>query len=169
GSGIADRAGDARPAGASGGNGAASPGGTRRPAPEAGHGALPDGAIVRGVRYRTTDGWHEVRAPLVIGADGRFSRVRRLAGMELVKSAPPMDVMWFRLPRYPTESPDGRGKLGHGHMMAILNRGDAWQIAYVIAKGSYKEIHDAGLPAFRQSVVDIAPELADRVDTLQDW
>ena len=54
-------------------------------------------------------------------------------------------------------------------MMAILNRGDEWQIAYVITKGGYKEIHDAGLPAFRQAIVELAPEFADRVDTLQDW
>jgi 2-polyprenyl-6-methoxyphenol hydroxylase-like FAD-dependent oxidoreductase len=154
GSGVADRAGDA-PA--------------RGPAPEDGHGALPDDAIVRGVRYRSNDGWHEVRSPLVIGADGRFSRVRRLAGIERVKTAPPMDIMWFRLPRRSTESEDGRGKLGHGHMMVILNRGDEWQIALVIAKGSYKEIHDAGLPAFRKLVAEMAPEYADRVDTLQDW
>jgi len=130
---------------------------------------LPDGAVVRGVRYRTTDGWHEVRSPLVIGADGRFSRVRRLAGIELEKGAPPMDVMWFRLPRYPTESAEGRGKLGRGHMMVVLNRGDDWQIAYVIPKGGYKEIHDAGLPAFRKSIAEMAPEFADRVDQLQDW
>src|SRR4051794_18991469 len=53
------------------------------------HAALSDDAVVRGVRYRSTDGWHEVRAPLVVGADGRFSRVRRLAGVELSKGAPP--------------------------------------------------------------------------------
>src|SRR5581483_10272106 len=161
GSGIADRAAEAHASGttvaqaaASGGNGAAGARRPRRAAAEHGHGALPDGAIVRGIRYRATDGWHDVRAPLVIGADGRFSRVRRLAGMELEKGAPPMDVMWFRLPRYPTEPADGRGKLGRGHMMVILNRGDEWQIAYVIPKGRYKEIHDAGLPAFRRAVAD---------------
>jgi 2-polyprenyl-6-methoxyphenol hydroxylase-like FAD-dependent oxidoreductase len=80
-----------------------------------------------------------------------------------------MDIMWFRLPRRPDESEDARGKLGHGHMMAILNRGDEWQIAYIITKGSYKEIHDAGLPAFREGIVKLAPEFADRVDTLTDW
>jgi len=125
--------------------------------------------IVRGGRYRSNDGWHEVRAPLVVGADGRFSRVRRLAGIELVKGAPPMDVMWFRLPRRPGDGEDASGKIGHGHMMAVLNRGDEWQIAYVIAKGDYKQIHDAGLPAFRQGIAELAPELADRVDHLQDW
>ncbi|MFN8635976.1 MAG: FAD-dependent oxidoreductase [Chloroflexota bacterium] len=134
-----------------------------------GHGPLPDDAIVRGVQYRTKTGRFDVRAPLTIAADGRFSRVRRLAGFELVSSAPPMDILWFRLPRHPSDPEDARGKLAKGHMMVVLNRGDEWQIAYVIPKGGYKEIHDAGLPAFRQSIVELAPEFADRVDALQDW
>ena len=37
---------------------------------------------VRGVRYRTEDGTHEVRARLAVGTDGRFSLLRRLAGLE---------------------------------------------------------------------------------------
>ena len=80
-----------------------------------------------------------------------------------------MDVLWFRLPRHPGDPDEARGKIGKGHLMVILNRGDEWQIAYVIAKGTYKEIHDAGLPAFRQAIAEMAPEFADRVDTLQDW
>jgi 2-polyprenyl-6-methoxyphenol hydroxylase-like FAD-dependent oxidoreductase len=80
-----------------------------------------------------------------------------------------MDVVWFRLPRRSDEPVDGTGKIGHGHMMIVLNRGDEWQIAYVIPKGGYKEIHDAGLPKFRQSIAELAPEFADRVDTLTDW
>lgn len=132
-------------------------------------GTLPADAVVRGVRYRARDGRYEVRAPLTVGADGRFSRVRRLAGIELVKSAPPMDVIWFRLPRRPGDPEEARGRIGRGHLMVLLNRGDTWQIAYVIAKGSYKEIHAAGLPAFRRAVVELAPELADRIDHLQDW
>src|SRR6516162_11719328 len=41
-----------------------------------------EGGTVRGVRYRASGGWHEVRAPLTVGADGRFSRVRHLAGIK---------------------------------------------------------------------------------------
>ena len=131
--------------------------------------SLPDDATVRGIRYRTRDGQHELRAPVTIGADGRFSRLRRLAGFELESSSPPMDVLWFRLPRRPGDPDDASGKIGKGHLMVILNRGDEWQVAYVIAKGDYKEIHDAGLPAFRQAIAELAPEFADRVDQIQDW
>ena len=168
---------ESAPAGGSNGTGAGNATGSgasyprSRPAPPAPDFArtLPEDAIVRGVRYRSKDGQHEVRAPLTIGADGRFSRLRRLAGFTLESSAPPMDVLWFRLPRLAGDSEEARGKIGKGHLMAILNRGDAWQIAYVIAKGAYRDIHDAGLPAFRQAIVDLAPEFADRVEHLQDW
>ena len=131
--------------------------------------SLPEDATVRGVHYRTRGGQHDLRAPLTIGADGRFSRIRRLAGFELESSSPPMDVLWFRLPREPGEPEDTRGKIGRGHLMVILNRGDEWQIAYVIAKGAYKEIHDAGLPAFHRAIAEMAPELAGRVEQITDW
>ncbi|MBW3653418.1 MAG: hypothetical protein KY433_07465 [Actinobacteria bacterium] len=58
------------------------------------------------------------------------------------------------------------GRIAHGHLVATLNRGDEWQVAYVIAKGSYKEIRDAGLPTFRRAVAEVIPEFADRVDAL---
>ncbi|HLV97533.1 MAG TPA: FAD-dependent monooxygenase [Ktedonobacterales bacterium] len=50
--------------------------------------------VVRGVRYCGQDGWHEVRAVLTVGADGRFSRLRALAGFEPIKTSPPIDVLW---------------------------------------------------------------------------
>src|SRR5215208_319947 len=58
-----------------------------------------DDGVIRGVRYESEDGRHEVRAVLTVGADGRGSRVRKLAGFEPVKTSPPMDVLWFKLPR----------------------------------------------------------------------
>ncbi|MCC6178676.1 MAG: FAD-dependent oxidoreductase [Chloroflexi bacterium] len=125
--------------------------------------------VVRGVRYRSRDAEHEIRAPLTVGADGRFSRIRRLAGLDLIKTAPPMDVLWFRLPRYPGDPEDARGKIGHGHLTIVLDRGDVWQIALVIAKGSYQELRTAGLPELRRQIATLMPEFADRVETLQDW
>ncbi len=124
---------------------------------------------VKGVRYRDHAGWHEVRAPLTVGADGRFSRMRRLAGIEPVQTAVPMDVLWFRLPRRPGDPPGAAGRIGKGHVVAMLDRGDQWQIAYGIPKGAYRELHAAGMAALRRSVAEVAPELADRVEHLQDW
>src|SRR6266487_59458 len=128
---------------------------------------------VRGVRYRLHesehDTRHELRALLTVGADGRFSRVRQLAGFEPVKTSPPMDVLWFALPRRPDDPENAIGNIGNGHMIALLNRFEYWQVAYIIPKGSYQQLHAAGLGTLRRSVADRVPLLADRVDTLQEW
>jgi len=130
---------------------------------------LDAGGVVQGVRYRGSDGWHEVRAMLTVAADGRFSRVRQLAGFKLVKTAPPMDVLWFRLPRRTDESDASSGRFVAGHILIILNRGDYWQVGYIIPKGGYQKIRAAGLDGLRQELADIVPQFAGKVDTLQEW
>ncbi|HEY0384621.1 MAG TPA: FAD-dependent monooxygenase, partial [Pyrinomonadaceae bacterium] len=124
---------------------------------------------VRGVRYRSDRGWHEVRSLLTVGADGRASKVRRLAGLVPVKTSPPMDIIWFRLPRKP-EDPEGAfARVGAGHLLVRLDRTDEWQIAYVITKGGWQQVHEAGLAAFRKAIAEVLPEFPERVEHLQDW
>jgi 2-polyprenyl-6-methoxyphenol hydroxylase-like FAD-dependent oxidoreductase len=127
-----------------------------------------DGAI-RGVRYRGHGGWHEVRAILTIGADGRHSRTRQLAEFESIQTSPPMDVLWFRLPRLPEDPSGGRGRLVKGRILVCLERPNDWQIAYVFAKGKYQELRVAGLEALRNSVAEVVPAFKSRLEQLHDW
>lgn len=133
--------------------------------------AVVEGGTVLGARYRGQGGWHEVRAPLTVGADGRFSRTRHWVGCEPIKTSPPMDVLWFRLPKQAgdVEGTGVGGRVKPGRLMAIIDRGDYWQLGYVIFKGSYGELREAGIEALRQSVGELAPEFRDRVHSLQDW
>ncbi|MHC5674437.1 FAD-dependent oxidoreductase [Nostoc sp.] len=131
---------------------------------------IEENGIIRGVRYRGNGGWHEVRSHLTVGADGRFSQVRKLAGMELIETAAPMDLLWFRLPRHPSEPEGLRVRYGSKRVLVTYNTSDGnWQIAAVIPKGSYREIQAAGIEALRQSIVEVVPEFADRVEHLKDW
>jgi 2-polyprenyl-6-methoxyphenol hydroxylase-like FAD-dependent oxidoreductase len=127
-----------------------------------------DDGHVRGVRYRARDGWHEVRTPLVVGADGRFSRLRGLAGLEPVRTASPIDILWFRLPREATD-PAGGAYLGDGGWVALQDRGAQWQLGYSLAKGGYARLRAEGLAALRRSVELRVPWLAGRTDALRDW
>jgi 2-polyprenyl-6-methoxyphenol hydroxylase-like FAD-dependent oxidoreductase len=124
---------------------------------------------VRGVRYRGHEGWHEVRALLVMGTDGRFSRLRKLAGFEPIASSPPMDVLWLRLSRQPDDPHGLVGRIGRGRALICLEREDHWQIGYVIGKGTYQQVRAAGLEALRQAIAETAPDFADRVAELADW
>jgi 2-polyprenyl-6-methoxyphenol hydroxylase-like FAD-dependent oxidoreductase len=126
---------------------------------------------VQGARYQGTDGWHEVRALLTVGADGRFSKVRQLAGIVPVKTSPPMDILWFQLPHLPEDAHSDRvmGGFGGGRMLAVFDRIDYWQIGYVFPKGRYQEVRAAGMEAFRKSIVEIEPGFARHVESLTDW
>jgi 2-polyprenyl-6-methoxyphenol hydroxylase-like FAD-dependent oxidoreductase len=128
---------------------------------------------VRGVRYLSNDGMHEVRASLTVGADGRFSRVRHLAGIEPIQTSAPMDILWFRLPHIPGDLPEAEGRVlggfGAGRMLAVFDRFDYWQVGYVFPKGHYQELRAAGLESLRQSIAQIEPKLAEHAKTLTDW
>jgi 2-polyprenyl-6-methoxyphenol hydroxylase-like FAD-dependent oxidoreductase len=128
-----------------------------------------DGSIVSGVRYHTPDGEGEIRALVTVGADGRTSVVRHAAGLPLDETSPPMDVLWFRLSRRSTDGETVGFRLAPGRFFAVINRTEYWQIAYVIPKGAFDDVRAAGLEAFRRSFAESVPELADRVDEIQDW
>jgi 2-polyprenyl-6-methoxyphenol hydroxylase-like FAD-dependent oxidoreductase len=131
---------------------------------------IEEGGAVRGVRYEDGGGdTRELRALLVVGADGRSSRVRRLSGMVPVKTSPPMDVLWFRLPRRESDGAGVAGRLGRGNILILLDRGEQWQVGYVIPKGTYQKLRAAGLEELRRHVAELAPELGDRVGHLKDW
>ena len=125
--------------------------------------------MIRGVRYEAEDGWHEVRAVLTVGADGRGSRVRRLAGFEPKKTSPPMDVLWFKLPREPDDPEGALGSVGRGHIAILLDRFDYWQAGYVIPKGTYPELRHEGIESLRRSFAELIPEFAERIEHLEDW
>ncbi len=133
---------------------------------------IDEDGVVRGVRYRSPGAWHEVRALLTVGADGRFSRVRQLAGIQPIKTSPPMDVLWFRLPKLPGDEEitgGAFGAFGKGHAFIALDRFDYWQGGYLILKGSYHDVRAAGLEALRQSIVELEPRVAKHVEYLADW
>jgi 2-polyprenyl-6-methoxyphenol hydroxylase-like FAD-dependent oxidoreductase len=130
---------------------------------------IEEDGYIHGVHYRGQDGWHEVRAVLTIGADGRFSRMRRLAGFEPIKTSPSMDVLWFRLPRKTGDPEQSGGRISGGHILVMLNRNDYWQMGYVIPKGGYQQIRAAGLEHLRQAIGEMLPEFADRLNTIQEW
>lgn len=133
---------------------------------------LEEDGVVRGVCYRGPDGVkREVRAGLVVGTDGRFSKVRQLAGLELEKFGAGQDVLWFRLPLHP-DDPSGVNAglyFGPGHYFALLKREDHYQAGYSIPKDGYKEARAVGLEPIKGFIHEHVPWLSDRLDALRSW
>jgi 2-polyprenyl-6-methoxyphenol hydroxylase-like FAD-dependent oxidoreductase len=125
--------------------------------------------MVAGVRAKTPQGTLEIRAPLTIGADGRHSQVRKQAGLEVINIGAPMDVMWMRISRRPSDSMQPFGHVDRGKILVLLNRESYWQCAFVIGKGQADEIRQRGLESFRQEIASLAPFLRDRLEELHDW
>jgi 2-polyprenyl-6-methoxyphenol hydroxylase-like FAD-dependent oxidoreductase len=131
-----------------------------------------EGGVVRGIRYAGDDSVHEVRAQLVVGADGRFSQIRRLAGFEPVKTSAPMDVLWFRLPKLsgePEITSGAFGGIGRGRILVLLERNEYWQSGLVFPKGQYQALHAKGIGAVREQICEIDPRFAKHAETLTDW
>ena len=59
-------------------------------------GLIEEGGRVVGVRATAPEGELEIRADLVVGADGRHSTMRECAGFPVEDIGAPMDVLWFR-------------------------------------------------------------------------
>ena len=130
---------------------------------------IEEGGRVTGLRAMTDAGPLEVRADLVVAADGRASVLRERAGLRVDDLGAPMDVLWFRLSRRPGDPHITMGRFDLGRIFVQINREEHWQCGYVIAKGSAEDVRRRGLDAFRASVVALMPFVADRVAEIADW
>ena len=127
-----------------------------------------NGRVV-GVLANTPDGAIEIRADLIVGADGRHSLIRERAGLQVMNLGAPIDVMWMRISRRSDDPGQTFGHIEPGRILVMLNRGTYWQCAYVIPKGSAEQVRQKGLPAFREAILQLSPFFGNRVEELRDW
>jgi 2-polyprenyl-6-methoxyphenol hydroxylase-like FAD-dependent oxidoreductase len=132
-------------------------------------GLVEEGERVIGVRGTAASGPFEVRADLVVAADGRSSILRERAGLHVEDLGAPMDVLWFRLSRLPGDPAATMGRFDVGRIFVLINRGPHWQCGYVIPKDGAGEVRRRGLEAFRASVAALVPFAADRMGEIRDW
>ena len=124
---------------------------------------------VTGVCAETRDGPLDIACQLTVGADGRGSVLRAKSGLKVEDIGAPMDALWFRLSRKPSDTSETQGRFDRGRIFVMLNRGDYWQCAYVIAKGSLDTMRSAGLDAFRSSLGKLLPVEADRASDITSF
>ncbi|KOV67525.1 FAD-dependent oxidoreductase [Streptomyces sp. MMG1121] len=131
---------------------------------------LVESGRVRGVRYRTAEGRTGVlRARLTVACDGRGSLARALPELGLHHFTCPMDAWWFRLPRQEGDPQGLVGGAGDRFLTAMIDRGDYWQCAGLIPKGTDAERRAAGLDRFQAEFTAAVPWLGDRTRALRSW
>jgi len=132
-----------------------------------GRGLIEEGGRTVGVRATVDGRDEEIRADLVVGADGRHSTVREAMGLKVLDIGAPMDVLWFRLSRKPDESGEVMGRFDAGSALVTLDRGDYWQCAYLIPKGAAERVRADGIDKLRATIARLVPAFADRLQELR--
>jgi 2-polyprenyl-6-methoxyphenol hydroxylase-like FAD-dependent oxidoreductase len=127
------------------------------------------GERVTGCRVQTPDGLLDIRAEITIGADGRHPKVRARADLPVRDLGAPMDVLWMRISQRVSDPAEALGRIEAGRMLVMIDRGDYWQCAFVIPKGSADHVRQRGLLEFRSTIRDLAPWVGERVDELKAW
>jgi len=128
-----------------------------------------DDQRVTGVRVKTPRGELEIRADLVIGADGRHSTIQTRAGLERQDFGVPIDALWMRISKKQGDPQQSFGFFERGKLLVLLDRGDYWQCGFVIPKGGFDKIKARGMQELQNSIVSFAGFLRDRVAELDDW
>ncbi|MBW8904331.1 MAG: FAD-dependent oxidoreductase [Betaproteobacteria bacterium] len=128
-------------------------------------GLLFEGERVIGVRTHAGP----LAADLVVAADGRHSTLRAAAALEVIDLGAPIDVLWFRVSRRPDDPAQALVRLDAGSIVVMLDRGDYWQCAFVIAKGALEQVRARGLDAFRATLAQLMPFAAERMREIGSW
>lgn len=125
--------------------------------------------VVTGIQAKNKTDTFTINTSLVIGADGRHSTVREKSGLPILNIGAPMDVLWFRLSRQPSDAAQSLGRIERGRMMVMIERGSYWQCGFVIPKGYFDNIKTKGIGAFHADIARIAPELSNRFSEIDSW
>ena len=124
---------------------------------------------VAGVRAKTPDDERDFLADLVIGADGRHGITHTRGEFEVRDFGAPIDVLWMRLSKGDSDPKQSLGFFRHGKLLVLLDRGDYFQVGFVIPKGGFDEMKPRGLGALHRDIVELGPFLQDRITELDDW
>jgi 2-polyprenyl-6-methoxyphenol hydroxylase-like FAD-dependent oxidoreductase len=132
-------------------------------------GLIRAGNQITGVKAQSPAGPVEIKADLVVACDGRHSTIRQSARLSVEEFGVPIDVLWFRISRQPSDPQQVLGNINYGKALILINRNDYFQAGLIIRKGTFDQIKAQGLEAFRQSIAQIAPYLGDRVYEIENW
>lgn len=125
-------------------------------------GLVREGARVTGVEYRSArHGAGRLAADLVVACDGRWSTVRRAAGLRARSFPVDFDVWWLRVPTTGRVPGSLIPRVGAGHALVAIPREGYLQLAYLTRKGAEARLRGEGIDAFRARIADLIPDHAD--------
>jgi 2-polyprenyl-6-methoxyphenol hydroxylase-like FAD-dependent oxidoreductase len=132
-------------------------------------GLINETGVTTGVRANSPEGPVEIPATVSIGCDGRHAISRDAGHLPLNDEGVPIDVLWLKIARQPSDPENALGYINYGRLIILINRNDYFQVGYLVAKGTFPQIQQAGIPAFQQSIERIVPFLTGRTTEIDSW
>lgn len=135
-------------------------------------GLIEDDGVVRGAVLKQRDGTRvEVRSRLVVGADGRFSKVRKESGLPTTITPMARDFLSFKLPRPTTWSNQAELVVDRDqHLVILPTFPNFLRVGHNLPKQGFSELKKAGFDHFRTEIAGIDPRLGPiMAEHLHSW
>jgi 2-polyprenyl-6-methoxyphenol hydroxylase-like FAD-dependent oxidoreductase len=129
-----------------------------------------DAGRVAGLEYSRDGQRHRLSADLVVGADGRNSKVRLLSSITATELGAHLDICWVEVPRRADDPAlSGLELLAEpGATLAVLGQAASWQLGYTIPAGTFPALRATGIGQVAAALRRRLPWLGDRLDGLTD-
>ena len=112
----------------------------------------------------------EIRAPLVVGADGPQSRIRTSLGTQVKTKKYPDSFLVGLVGPVPGLEGRARQYQSPGKMLGIMPSGpEATYLFHCVGARSFDSVKKEGLASFRSEVVQAAPEMAEAFTGVEAW
>ncbi|MEO3778520.1 FAD-dependent monooxygenase [Micromonospora sp. B11E3] len=123
------------------------------------------GGAVEGVVTSDGGARQTITARCVVGADGRYSKIRTLAGIPADRvEAFGHDVLWFKLPATDDPEPTVRIFRGGGNPVLVYRSfPDSMQVGWTLPHGGYREVAAEGFDHVRSRIEEALPPYRDRI------
>lgn len=113
----------------------------------------------------------KIEAKLIVGADGRFSTVRKLARLTAPRVKHGYDVLWARIPAPESWTPSIKMALVDGMQLSVFTQTNSFiQIGWNIKEGTFPSLRKQSFEPFIEKLTEAFPELTETVHThIQSW
>ncbi|MGE7185803.1 FAD-dependent monooxygenase [Peribacillus sp. NPDC006672] len=124
-----------------------------------------------GVKARKDGNDLEVQSSLIIGADGRFSMVRKKAGIPVVIKNHGYDLLWAKIPAPEGWKPSIKMALVNDSQVALFTQAGGFiQIGWNIEHGSFPHLRKQPFEPFIEDLLFAFPELKKVVcENIRSW
>ncbi|WP_010676616.1 FAD-dependent monooxygenase [Bacillus timonensis] len=124
-----------------------------------------------GVKAKQNGQEINISSSIVVGTDGRYSTVRKLAGISTMEETHGYDVLWAKIPAPADWEPSTKMVFVNGHQLALFTQtGGMIQIGWNIEEGTFASLRKQPLEPFLEPLLTSFPELESTVrEHIQTW